>query len=371
MTAVARFPLCRAAKLDADPHPQRWLIESLWADEAVGIVGGEPKCCKSFLALDLAVSVAAGTPCLRHFPARQRGPVLLFAAEDPLHVVRRRLHAIAIAAEVDFETLDIHVITAPTLRLDLETDRRRLQATVEDLKPRLLILDPFVRLHRADENLVADVAPLLGYLRQLQRSFHTAVLLVHHARKGAGRARAGQALRGSSEMHAWGDSLLYLRRSRGNLLRLSVEHRAAAAIDDFSLELRDSGDALALQRVENDSHHHTTDQHAPSAIERVEHVLAQAATPLTLRQVRQACRMRMSSVGQALETLVANGCVVKCADGYRLADSESAFPVSQTSIEPTGNGNGKRPISDKQQSELRLLPGETDAGSAGAQPEKG
>ncbi len=279
MRAVPRFPLRRAAELDTDPQPERWLIESLWADEAVGIVGGEPKCCKSFLALDLAVSVASGTPCLRHFPARQRGPVLLFAAEDPLHVVRRRLEAIALAANVDFEKLDIHVITAPSLRLDIEEDRRRLRATVEAMNPKLLVLDPFVRLHRADENVVADVAPLLGYLRQLQRSFHTAVLLVHHARKGAGSTRAGQALRGSSEMHAWGDSLLYLRRCRGDRLRLSVEHRAAASIDDLSVELKSQGDALALQRVEDESSLQATDPYAPSAIERVEQVLAQASIP--------------------------------------------------------------------------------------------
>jgi hypothetical protein len=40
---------------------------------------------------------------------------------------------------------------------------------------------------------------LLGYLRDLQRRHATAVILVHHARKGAGNIRAGQALRGSSE----------------------------------------------------------------------------------------------------------------------------------------------------------------------------
>src|SRR5215813_2958440 len=38
----------------------RWLVTHLWSQDAVGIVGGEPKCCKSFLALDLAVAVAAG-----------------------------------------------------------------------------------------------------------------------------------------------------------------------------------------------------------------------------------------------------------------------------------------------------------------------
>ena len=370
METATRFPLRRAAELDAAPHPQRWLIESLWADEAVGIVGGEPKCCKSFLALDLAVSVASGAPCLRHFPARQRGPVVLFAAEDPLHVVRQRLQAIAAAAGVDFNTLDIHVITSPTLRLDLEQDRRRLHATVEAIQPKLLVLDPFVRLHRVDENLVADVAPLLGYLRQLQRSFHTAVLLVHHARKGAGGVRAGQALRGSSEMHAWGDSLLYLRRCRGNVLRLSVEHRAAASIDDLSVELRSDGDALALQRVEGEASSRTTDHEGPSDVERVAHALAQAATPLSMRQVRQACRMRMSSVGQALDTLAAHGRTVKSVDGYALADAASAFPVSHSPIGTTGNGNGKHPISDTQ-SELQLLPGETEAGSTGTQPEEG
>jgi hypothetical protein len=370
MRAVSRFPLRRAAELDSDPQPERWLIESLWADEAVGIVGGEPKCCKSFLALDLAVSVASGTPCLRQFQTRQRGPVLLFAAEDPLHVVRRRLEAIALAANVDFDKLDIHVITAPSLRLDIEEHRRRLRATVETLRPRLLVLDPFVRLHRADENVVAEVAPLLGYLRELQRSFHTAVLLVHHARKGAGSTRPGQALRGSSEMHAWGDSLLYLRRCRRGLLRLSVEHRAAASIDDLNLELKSQGEALALQRVDENSSLHRPDPDAPTAIERVEHVLAQTSTPLSIRQVRQACRMRMSNVGQALETLVAQRRVARGPDGYSLANTTSAFPVSHPSTEQPGNGNGKHSIANTQ-SELQLLPGETDAGSAGAQPEEG
>jgi len=52
--------------------------------------------------------------------------------------------------------LDIQVITAPTVRLDLDADRRNLAETVARLQPRLLILDPFVRLHRIDENASGD-----------------------------------------------------------------------------------------------------------------------------------------------------------------------------------------------------------------------
>jgi AAA domain len=54
------LPTIRAAHL-AEPESSQaaWLIEGLWSNEAVGIIGGEPKCGKSFLALDLAVANCA------------------------------------------------------------------------------------------------------------------------------------------------------------------------------------------------------------------------------------------------------------------------------------------------------------------------
>ena len=59
-------------------------------------------------------------------------------------------------------------------------------------------------------------------------------------------ARAGQALRGTSEFHAWGDSNLYLRRD-ADTLTLSVEHRAAPSPPPITIELAQRGLALALE----------------------------------------------------------------------------------------------------------------------------
>lgn len=310
MSALAT---CLAHELEPQAPQRRWLIEELWADEAVGIVGGQPKCCKSILALELAVAVASGAPCLRRFPTHRSGPVLMFAAEDALHVVRERLEGISAAAGVDFDTLPIHVITAPTLRIDLKNDRKRLRETVTAIAPRLLILDPFVRLHRADENVCSEVAPLLAYLRELQRCFHTAVLLVHHSKKG-GHARAGQALRGSSELHAWGDSNLYLRRE-GDLLALTIEHRAAPSPPPLALELHTEADALALRIREAPAQQPPTNR---SPLERVVEALHKSPGPMTRRALRDACRMRAATVGETLAELVANGRVVEDVSGYRL-----------------------------------------------------
>jgi hypothetical protein len=183
------------------------------------------------------------------------------------------------------------------------------------LQPRLLILDPFVRLHRIDENASGEVAPLLAYLRELQRRHGVAVLVVHHAKKGGGGVRAGQALRGSSEFHAWGDSNLYLRRD-GDDLSLSVEHRAAPSAKPMRIELAQRGDALALEIVE----HPATMTGAPTSLdERVMAALADAERALPFAKLRSRCRVRAATLYQGLAVLTAAGRIVKMDDGYRLA----------------------------------------------------
>jgi AAA domain len=291
------------------------LVTDLWSADAVGIVGGEPKCCKSFLALDLAVAVASGTPCLRRFSVATPGRVLLYAAEDALHVVRSRLEGICAAACIGLRDLDVHVITAPSLRLDLTADRDRLERTIVDLAPRLLVLDPFVRLHRIDENASGEVAPLLAYLRELQRRHHLAVLLVHHAKKSAGRLRAGQALRGSSEFHAWGDSNLYLRRD-GPKLTLTVEHRAAPSTPAIELELVSHNESLALQVLTSAPCANPT---ATSIDERITAALIDASKPLSVSQLRPLCRVRKATLCERLTAMTAAGHLHRNADGYRIA----------------------------------------------------
>jgi len=70
------LPVQRASQLSTTGPQTHWLIEGLWAEQAVGILGGEPKCCKSFLALDMALSIASGAHCLR-----QRLTIIVGAGE--------------------------------------------------------------------------------------------------------------------------------------------------------------------------------------------------------------------------------------------------------------------------------------------------
>lgn len=316
-----RLPVQPAHQLARTEARPRWLIEGLWADQAVGIVGGEPKSCKSFLVLDMAVAVASGSPCLRHFPVARTGRVLLYAAEDAPHVVRQRLEGICRLTALDLAMLDIQVITAPSLWLDSLEDQSRLRETVDQLRPTLLLLDPFVRLHRRDENASSEVAALLGYLRNLQREFQLAIAVVHHARKAAHHLRAGQALRGSSDFHAWGDSNLYLRR-RADQLSLTIEHRAAPGRTDLPLALQGTAEQLALCLLERPP---VPVPPPSSATEHIHDVLARASAPLAFSALRHACHIRTETLCHTLAQMQRQGQVVKTAQGYRLTVAD---PVS-------------------------------------------
>ena len=127
--------------------------------------------------------------------------------------------------------------------------------------------------------------------------------------------RAGQALRGSSEFHAWGDSNLYLRRLDDRLL-LSSEHRAAPSQTGLPLALRGVGDALALEVVDAAP---SPPCPPPSPIDKLTDVLADTDRPLSLAELRRACRIRTAHVCQALATLTAQGRIHKTSAGYQLA----------------------------------------------------
>ena len=332
------FPTRAPAELQDRPRAQQWMVDTLWSEQAVGIVGGEPKCGKSLLALDLAVAVATGVPCLRHYRPTGSGTVLLFAAEDAAHIVRDRLEGIARAAGAKFETLDIAVIDTPALRLDHGSDRQRLQETVERITPRLLILDPLVRLHGVDENAAGEVAPILGFLRDLQRRFETAVLLVHHARKSGG-SRPGQALRGSSELHAWGDSNLYLRR-RDKQIVMTVEHRDARGLSDIELELVDDGYGPAFHARQEPGPEDAQSEAPADAGQRILQAIENAEGPLSQRQIRERAATRPATVAEALHKLISEGRVERVPEGgYRIA---AAGAEDVTAPAAAVNGGGRR-----------------------------
>lgn len=308
---AAPYQTLHAGELASKTAPLSWIVEGLFLEAGAGILGGAPKSCKSFFALDLCVAIASGTACAGRFTSLLPGPVVLLCAEDPHAVISSRLEALARSRQRALTDLPIEVIVEPAVQLP--DGLERLSATLSAFKPRLLLLDPLIRLHRADENSASEMSVILDGLRGLARASKTAILLVHHARKAAA-GNAGAGLRGSSDLHAFGDTNLYLRRlSQDSMLELRIEHRAAAAPVPVRLKLLVDEQAEPAARFEIlDS----APEEDPAA-QRILELLHRAQAPLSSAALREKLGVRNQTVAEALKLLLADGRIRRAGrDGW-------------------------------------------------------
>jgi hypothetical protein len=234
--------LTTAATQLEEPDPSRlWLVEHLWQRAGTGLIGGSAKSMKTWLALDLALSIASDTRALDTFEVHRPGNVLYVCAEGGEGYVKQRLIALCLHRDLSLDSLRHRLEIIPrAIRIDTADGLGRLKATIRRLAPVVIILDPLVRLHRLDENSASSVSGMLSNLTELQQAHDLAIILVHHSTKQGAKSgeMGGQGFRGSSDFYAWGDSNILIKKTSNNQKRFVVatEHRAAPAADKFTLE---------------------------------------------------------------------------------------------------------------------------------------
>jgi hypothetical protein len=324
------FPVRLACELQVVSPELNWHVHTLWTHQAVGLIAGAPKSAKTWFGLSLALSVASGTKAFGHFEVNQKGPALVYIAEDQEPMIRARIDALCQHHTLDINSLPLHVISVPAMRLDLEHDQLRLVDTVELVRPSIVLIDPLRRIHAADENNATDMARLLSFFRALQRSFNTAVIIVHHIIKRT-TSRAGQSLRGSTDLWAWTDSCAYLSRKNDHDTQVTVtlEHRAAPAPQPLAMALISKPDEsqthLELLDPTPANPQHTTPR---SLSERVLRLLSSSHKPLRRNAIRAQLRVNNSRLGQTLKTLEQTALIQRTEQGW-CARSDTRSPISQ------------------------------------------
>ena len=327
MNTVEVLPTQRVGAIVEAPAENRWLVNSLCAASTVLVLGGAPKSAKTWMGLELAVSIASATACLGCFPVEHAGPVLAYLAEDSLEMARQRVAGICRARAVAFDTLELHLITAPSLRLDVPADLERLDATVEALAPRLLLLDPMVRLHTANENDSRDISLLLHGLRTLQRRHNLTIVLAHHARKNGGSSN-GLSLRGSSDIYAWLDTFIHLQRRDDNRFLLQVEHRFDRAPEPLSLRLVSQEDGSSTRLEIDDDSEAPRERRSPIRLaDRLIKELRAAPQPLTRTALREQLKVNNARLGDSLEELAEQGRITRSTHGWEL-QAERSVPAN-------------------------------------------
>jgi hypothetical protein len=221
------------------PAPPPCLVEpGLLPMQGILFVGGEPKVGKSLLVANLALSLAADSGRLGFpIPAPRRVLVCQFELPPPQFVSRlatmRRVMGTAADQNLFVDTRATgHLLSAPQ-------GFQHFLAAAQAAAAEVIVLDPLYSTHDQDENDTRAMAALCQSLLRLREASRAALIVVHHVRKSIGRYEIGSAFRGSSALHAVGDSYLLLTRPAPQFptVELRFQFRYAAPQPPRLLEL--------------------------------------------------------------------------------------------------------------------------------------
>jgi RecA/RadA recombinase len=192
----SRFKLLEPAELD-DLREPSWLIEGVLPANALGVLYGAPGVGKTFVALSMALSIAAGHSWCGK-PTKS-GSVLYVAAEG-LFGLRLRVQAYQRRHEIRAEHVR-YLGDAFDLRRAVDIEKLTLTLQAANLRPDLIVLDTLARLiPGAEENSSKDMGEAIRAIDSLRRAFGATVLLIHHTGKNGELERGSGALRGAADV---------------------------------------------------------------------------------------------------------------------------------------------------------------------------
>ncbi|MDO5371097.1 helicase RepA family protein [Paracoccus sp. (in: a-proteobacteria)] len=220
----------------------RYLVKG-WLDRgAFSVVYGESNVGKTFLAMDIAIHVAAGEDWHGHrVPSDEKwaGPVIYVASEGGTGI-NNRLEAMRrtqpeLMKRVD-ENGDLCILAAP---IDLCTaeDATYLSEAINqdfDNKPSLIVIDTLARaMGNGDENTAKDMGQFVRSVDHLREATGAHVMVIHHSGKDASKGA-----RGSGSLRAAADTEIELTRTDGIIMAETRKQRDMPCDAVFAYQLK-------------------------------------------------------------------------------------------------------------------------------------
>jgi len=324
VTGVADvFPLLTGEDLAAMPAPS-YLVDGLLPEVGLTEVFGASGAGKSFLALDLALCVAAEVP----WPGRAvSGGWVIYVVAEGLAGFGARYRAWTAARGVDsvprFRVLPEAVNLLDSALVD------RLDRTLATLPepPALVVVDTMARsMAGGDENSAQDVGRFVAAVDGLVPD--GARLVVHHA------GHEGDRERGSTALRAAADVVMQMRSegAGGGALALTcAKAKDLAPFVSVRLRLEASADSVVLAGRDEEP----GTQPGIGVRDRVLRALEAVETPASQNAVREAAGANKRAVAQTLRELAGEGLVVHGPDGWSLVPEPQTRPAERDRFRET------------------------------------
>jgi len=236
--------------LEGGPAQIDWLLTNYIPKETITFLHGYGGVGKSFASMDLAIEIGRGGGAwLKRFPVLG-GRVLYIDEESHPTLLRQRFTCLLNEKGLKTDQVDVHFLSLQGLKFDNEASLDSFRSLLIELKPTLVMFDPFVSVHNLNENSTSDMARLRGVFKHIIKDFKCGLFFIDHETKPGVESRsAAQRQRGSSEKDAVADVKLAISvTSEGKLLEHS-KARYGVEMPAFKFEIATTGQGKIAVRA--------------------------------------------------------------------------------------------------------------------------
>lgn len=207
------------------PDPVRWLVDDFWQLGKINGMAGFEKSGKSRLMNWMLVGMSKGSVLgLAAMPQK----ILYLCGEETVSHVNSRITRYAELQGIPKSQFDIDFVEAAAMRLDIKGQRDGLLEMLLDNDREMLVIDPWRRVHGADENDSKQMSPIYNDIRKWSNKYNLTVVLLHHTPKismETDMSRMAAWFRGSTDLPAILDTAQYVDRLDKSTIKIRRQGR--------------------------------------------------------------------------------------------------------------------------------------------------
>lgn len=300
-----------------------WTIPEWLPDGAVAFLVAPPGSYKTWLLLDLALSLATGSPFLGQYEVNRPGPVILVQQEDHKAGIASRLakiwharfpfklaHEFGREFELPQQQVPIWVHETRSLRLDSRESIAALGTQVAKIRPRAVLIDPLYSTLSTDDYMAGAAEQMLA-LKTLRDRYGCSFVFAHHTRKKADEGRLGAW--GSQFLNAFIETGWQIRKPDDTSSTVSVvrHHKVSAALPAITLDWC----------IEENGEYVVTVGGVDAIGDVVQAILtALSAKPHTMAELAEATKVHRSTISRKLAAMEKDKMVVQDGKVWKLTE---------------------------------------------------
>lgn len=328
----------------------RWRVQDLIQDKKIIIVGGPSAVYKSWMTLDLGISVALGMPFLDNFPV-EKGNVLFIDRENSIPELQNRVEMICSGKKLPEDiNVNMYFISEQSLQLDDSTSRVYFEQIINDYNIKLVIIDTYRRVVTFQENDANAVSIFFTEaLKPICERTGCSFILIHHHKKGPEETDPKNMLRGSSDLVNFVDGIIQISRKGPELTVTQSKNRSGAEIEPFQIRIDTDEEEYFKLTYIGEKRDYSLLSKAVTALNIW--ISKENISEFKTKQARLVCQtegIKKMKFFEAIQELEKRGIIIKAGHGSYKVNQNSAAQnspiVQHISSGPSDNSSSNLPI---------------------------